>query len=55
MSTPKDGPAVNVEVDDPAAAFHRLEDFTRKLLAAPKKTIDRKLVAERARKKREAS
>jgi hypothetical protein len=37
MSTPKDGHPANVEVDDPAAAFHRLEDFTRKILAAGKK------------------
>jgi hypothetical protein len=50
MSTPKDGPPVNVEVDDPAAAFHRLEDFTRKVLAAPKRGA--KPTSERAAKKK---
>jgi hypothetical protein len=36
MNNSKDGPAVNIEVDDAEAAFHRLEEFTRKILAVPK-------------------
>ena len=51
MNVPKDGPATH-EVDDPEAAFHKLEDFTRRILAVPKKAIDRKLAQEKANKRR---
>jgi len=53
MSSPKDA-MPHVEVDDPAAAFHKLEDFTRKILAVPKKETDRQVLIEKrgSRKKR---
>ena len=47
----KDGPMPQVEITDPEAAFHRFEDFTRRVLAVPKKVIDRKLTKEKAKKK----
>lgn len=40
MGTPKDGPIPRVEVDDPAAAFRKLEAFTRQILSIPKKGVD---------------
>jgi hypothetical protein len=53
MSTPHK-PAAHFEVDDPAAAFSKLENFARRVLAVPKKTIDRKLSKGKApRKKRD--
>jgi hypothetical protein len=30
----------DIEVDDPAEAFRRLENFTRQILSVPKKKID---------------
>jgi len=41
-----------VEVDNPAAAFQKLQDFTRRILSIPKKEIDRKLAAEKSTKKK---
>ncbi len=52
MNSPKDHPAAPFEVEDPAAAFHKLENFARKVLAVPRKSIDRKLAQERAAKNR---
>jgi hypothetical protein len=40
----------DIQVADPDAAYHRLEDFTRKILAVPKKEIDRGLAMEKAKK-----
>jgi hypothetical protein len=42
----------DVRVEDGAAAFHRLEDFTRRILAVPKKEIESKLTREKSVKKR---
>ena len=51
MSDPKDGPAVpHVEVPDAAAAFKKLENFTRKILAVPKREIDDKIANEKVSK-----
>jgi hypothetical protein len=36
MSSAKDNAASDFKVDDPAAAFHKLEDATRRLLSTPK-------------------
>jgi len=52
MSNPKDGPIPHVEVPDAAAAFHKLENFTRRILAVPKKEIDAKLAKESQEKKK---
>jgi hypothetical protein len=52
MSSPQDRPAPHVEVPDAAAAFHKTEAFIRRLLAVPKKEIDKKLAKERAAKKK---
>ncbi len=57
MSSAKDHPAAPFEVDDPAAAFRKLKDFTRQILAVPKKQIDAKLAkaqADKQRKRRDA-
>lgn len=51
MSNGKDHPAPHVEVDDPVAAFKRLEDATRKILAVPKKVVRRAATAEVGTKK----
>jgi hypothetical protein len=48
----KAGSVPDIRVDDPAAAFRKLEDFTRRILAVPKKEIDRKLAAEKTAKQR---
>jgi hypothetical protein len=50
MPSPQKRTAAPFEVDNPAAAFHKLEDFTRKIIAVPKKKIDAKLKAERTAK-----
>jgi hypothetical protein len=51
MSTPH-GPSVpHVQASDPAAARQNLEDFTRRVLAVPKKKIDAMLAKERSGKK----
>ena len=42
----------HVEVADGAVAFHKLQDFTRRILAVPKKEIDSKIAKERSRKRR---
>jgi hypothetical protein len=51
MSNPKDGPMPQVEVPDAAVAFRKLEDFTRRMLAVPKKEIDARLEKEKKHKK----
>lgn len=55
MSRPKDGPMPHIEVDDPEAAFHKFEDFARRVLAVPKEVIDKKLARERANRARKKS
>jgi hypothetical protein len=45
-------PAAHFEVEDANEAFQKLEDFTRRVLAVPKKVIDRKLAAEKTAKQR---
>jgi len=42
----------DVQVADGAVAFHKLEDFTRRILAVPKKEIDARMARERNAKKR---
>ena len=51
MSSPKDGPGPH-PVDDAEAAFHKLEDFTRKILAVPKKRIEQKVSREKKKRTR---
>jgi hypothetical protein len=41
----------DIRVADGAAAFHKLEEFTRRILAVPKKEIDGKLAKEKNAKK----
>jgi len=52
MRHPKAGPIPHVEVEDGIAAFHKLEEFTRRIMTVPKKKIDEMLAKERAKKKR---
>jgi hypothetical protein len=42
----------DIRVADGAAAFHKLEDFTRRIFAVPKKEINEKLAREKSAKKR---
>jgi len=42
----------DIRVPDGAAALHKLEDFTRRILAVPKKEIDGRLARERSAKKK---
>ena len=42
----------DIRVEDGAAAFHKLEDFTRRIFAVPKKEIDRKLEKEKSLKQK---
>jgi hypothetical protein len=42
----------DVQVADGAAAFHKFEDFTRRILAVPKKEIDERPTKGRAAKKK---
>jgi hypothetical protein len=51
MPTPH-RPAAHFEVADPAAAFQKFEDFTRRVLAVPKKKIDQKLARQRTAKRK---
>jgi hypothetical protein len=54
MKTPKSGPVPHVEAADPANASRNFEDFTRRILAVPKKEIDAKIAKEKnAKKKRD--
>ena len=48
----KDHPADHPLVEDAAEAYRKFEDFTRRILAVPKRNIDRKLAEEKAAKKR---
>jgi hypothetical protein len=43
MSKPKPREIPDIRVEDPEAAFHKLEDFTRRVMAIPKKEIDRSM------------
>jgi hypothetical protein len=52
MASPQKRAAAPFEVENPAAAFHKLEQFARKVLAVPKKKIDAKLASEKSAKKR---
>lgn len=52
MPKPKIVMMPHVEVEDGVAAFHKLEDFTRKILAVPKKEIDARLAKEKLARKR---
>lgn len=47
-----DRPAAHFEVEDADAAFRKLENFTRRVLAVPKAEIDKKMAGEAAAKKR---
>jgi hypothetical protein len=49
---PKTKSAAHVEVADAAAALHNMENFTRKILAVPKKQIDAKLAKEKHKRKK---
>ena len=50
MSGTKHHSAADFSVEDPAAAFQKFEDFTRRVLAVPKKKIDAKLALARKKK-----
>jgi len=50
----KDGPAPHA-VEDPQAAFQKLENFTRRLLSVPKKEVDQKLAREKSARKHRKS
>jgi hypothetical protein len=41
-----------LQVDNPGAAFGKLKDFMRQILAVPKKKVDRKLAREKAKKRK---
>jgi hypothetical protein len=51
MSNPKDRSIPHVEVPDAAAAFHKLEKFTRRIMSVPKREIDAKIAKEKREKK----
>jgi len=44
----------DVQAANPAEAFHKLEGFTRRILAVPKKEIDAKLAREKSGRKRKS-
>jgi hypothetical protein len=50
MPKPKPANIPDVQAADPAAASHKLEDFTRRILSVPKREIDAKLARERRHK-----
>jgi hypothetical protein len=52
MSKPKVRDIPHIEVADPAAAYHKLEEFTRRIMAVPKKEIDRRLAQEKRSKRK---
>ena len=52
MPKPKSREIPDIRVDDAEAAFHKLEDFTRRIMSVPKKEIDAGLEKEKATKKR---
>jgi hypothetical protein len=52
MPKPKPRDIPHIRVEDPEAAFHKLEDFTRRIMAVPKKEIDAELTREKLAKKR---
>jgi hypothetical protein len=43
-------PAAGVEVDDPAVAFQKLEEFAKRVLKVPKKEVDAKLLKDKSRR-----
>jgi hypothetical protein len=43
MPKPKPRDIPDIRVENPEAAFHKLEDFTRRILAVPKKEIDARI------------
>jgi hypothetical protein len=51
MPKPKQNGGDDVRVDDPAAAFNKLESFTRRIMAVPKKRIDSMRAKEKAKKR----
>jgi hypothetical protein len=50
MTNPHAPSVPHVEASDPAAARQKLEDFTRRILAVPKKKIDAMLTKEKAKR-----
>jgi hypothetical protein len=52
MPKPKPHEIPDIRVDDAEAAFHKLEDFTRRIMAVPKAAIDSALAREQRQKKR---
>jgi hypothetical protein len=50
MSTPHK--AKPFEVENPAAAFANLERFTRKILAVPKKSLDKRIPADKNKRRK---
>jgi hypothetical protein len=49
MPKPKPHEIPDIRVDDAEAAFHKLEDFTRRIMAVPKREIDARMARERER------
>jgi hypothetical protein len=48
---PKPKPQIpDIRVADGAVAYHKLEEFTRRIMAVPKKEIDAAMVKENRRK-----
>ena len=54
MNSKKPHTTAHVEVADPAAAFRKLEAFTRGILGVPKKVVDNLLAKEKAKRKRKS-
>jgi hypothetical protein len=52
MKTPKDRPAANFEVPDPAVAFRKLQGAAKRVMAVPKKVADAAFAKEKRDKKR---
>jgi hypothetical protein len=52
MPKPKPRDIPDIRVEDPEAAFHKMEDFTRRILAVPKKEIDARMAREKTAKKK---
>jgi len=54
MRKPKLRDIPDIQAADPENALRNLEDFTRRILAVPKKEIDAQLARERAAKRKRA-
>jgi hypothetical protein len=53
MNSPRSVPDIpHIEVADPAGAFRKLEKFTRRILAVPKKNIDELLAQGKAKRRK---